>query len=94
MATIQPTAHVFWNCGWERVDVADRYDGLFPLEATAAGCNLKKPWGGALNLQPLQCLRIRKAKRWFEAICFSAVTPSPSAPQHAKHILFNPRAKF
>lgn len=65
-----------------------------PIRGHCSWMQFREALGGALNLQPLQCLRIRKAKRWFEAICFSAVTPSPSTPQHAKHILFNPQAKF
>lgn len=45
------------------VGIADRCDGLFPSGATAAGCNLKKPWGGAPNSQLLQFWGIRKAKK-------------------------------
>lgn len=71
------------------VDIADHCDGLFPLEATAAGCNLKKPWRGALNSQLLQFWGIRKSKKivvWSHMF-LSCPPASPSTPQHARHIL-------
>lgn len=81
MATAQPRG--LGAVAGSSVDVADRRDGLFPLGATAAGCNLKKPWRGALNSQLLQFWEDNESKKksWFEAICFSAVPPAlPSMP--------------
>lgn len=82
----QSPAHGFGSAA----DVADRRDGLFPLEGGhAAGCNLNKPWGCSKLTAILGDKESKKS--WFEAMCSSAV---PLFPQRARHMLPKPQAKL
>lgn len=88
MAIIQPTAHVFWNCGWERCWCCWPLWWTIPIRGHCSWMQFKKALGGCSKLTAPAILEDKESKKVVWSHMFLSCPPFPQrSPACQAHTL-------